>query len=427
MEPSLPRGTRDYGPEATIYLKDIIANVEATYKAFGFSPIDTPAIENLETLSAKAYGQESSGEIYRIEGGKEALRFDLSVPLARFMAMNKDLQMPFKRYHIGKVWRMDEPQRMRFREFIQADIDIIGSSEPLAEAECIAANAAAIESLGISSYEVLINSRILLNAILTKFSFPEQAHGQVIRLIDKLDKIGMDGVSSEIKKLGVDAKQCEMMLEFITQEHSSSSELIEKLVNNIDGVKEEASRITKILGLLEKYAIKGTASLDFSLARGLDYYTSTVWEFVIYEKGRKLPTVAGGGRYDNLIGIFANRKVPAVGSSVGISRVFDLYFKDRVKRSYAEVYVATIGAEVTDYAINAAKDLRKSGILVDMNITSRNISKQLEHASALKIPYVAIIGKEEVSKSSLKLRNMETGSEEMLKIDEAADRIKKIK
>ena len=181
MELSLPRGTKDYNPGETILLKQIILVIEEAFKRFGFHPITTPAIELLSTLNAKAYGEDAKKEIYKIEGAEEGLRYDFTVPLARFMAMNKDLPLPFKRYQIGNVWRMDEPQKMRNREFIQADIDIIGSPEPISDAEVISPIAFALGELGITDYRILINSRMILDRILGKFKVPDQRHNEAIR------------------------------------------------------------------------------------------------------------------------------------------------------------------------------------------------------------------------------------------------------
>lgn len=248
MTVSLPRGTRDYNPSEAISLKEITSLIEETFKRFGFAPIETPSIELLDTLNAKAYGDEAKKELYVLEGKIEGLRYDFTVPLARFMAMNRDMPLPFKRYQIGRSWRMDEPQYMRAREIIQADIDIVGSSEPISEAETIATISRALEQIGMKEYSVLINSRIILNAILSLFEVPKEKHLEAIRAIDKLDKIGRTEVINYITKTGANAKKVEELLNFI-EEKGENQEILGKLNNTLPETKEEINRIEAILKL----------------------------------------------------------------------------------------------------------------------------------------------------------------------------------
>lgn len=423
MSLSLPRGTRDYSPREAISLRNITSKVEEVFRRFGFYPLDTPSLELMEILSAKAYGDESTKEIYVLEGKEEGLRYDLTVPLARHISMNKDAPLPFKRYQIDKIWRMDEPQHMRSREIIQADIDIIGSSELISDVEAIGATAIAIEAVGIKDYTILLSSRLLLDAILDLFEVGKEKHKAVIRLLDKLDKLGTESVSRELGKAGIDNRKRDNLLNFIKKK-MENAEKLDKLVTNAPSAQPEIKRLKSILELLGSYNMSGKVSIDFSLARGLDYYTSTIWEFVSFEKEKKLPAIAAGGRYDNLVSLFSKKSIPAVGSSIGISRVFYLLGSDHRQKTYARVHMAYIKDENLNYALFIANRMRLAGIYVDLELTKRSLSKQLEYANSLGIPYVSIIGNQEREMNKLKLRNMLSGEEELLSIEEAIAKLK---
>jgi histidyl-tRNA synthetase len=422
VEPSLPRGMRDFNTAEAIARREVLAVVEETFKRFGFSPIETPALENLNVLYAKTYGEESGKEIFKIEGEDAALRYDFTVPLARFIAMNKDTPLPFKRYQIGPIWRKDEPQRMRYREFLQVDIDIVGSSELISDAEVIAVAAQILDELGISGYKILINDRIILNGILSFFGIPNEKSLQAIRLIDKLPKIGNEEVIKGLVGLGIKQENATSLIEFIIKEEGNDEKL-NRIEANI-GLKEEVNKLRELIRLVRLYKVKGDLVIDLSLARGFDYYTSLVWEFIVYdENGKRLPSIAGGGRYDNLIGIFLNQQIPATGISIGIDRIMNVIGSSTERKSYARVYVATVG-NVLDYSLYVANALRGAGINTDINMTKRNIAKQLEYANAMRFRYVAIVGEREQSSNKLKLRDMVSGNEELLDIDEAIKVIK---
>ena len=422
VEPSLPRGMRDFNTAEAIARREVLAVVEETFKRFGFSPIETPALENLNVLYAKTYGEESGKEIFKIEGEDAALRYDFTVPLARFIAMNKDTPLPFKRYQIGPIWRKDEPQRMRYREFLQADIDIIGSSELISDAEVVAVAAQVLDELGVSGYKILINDRIILNGILSFFGVPKEKNVEATRLIDKLPKVGNEEVIEGLVGLGVKQENARSLIEFIIKEEDNDEKL-NRVEANI-GIKEEINKLRELIRLIGLYKVKGDIVVDLSLARGLDYYTSFVWEFIVYdENGKRLPTIVAGGRYDNLIGIFLNQQIPATGISIGIDRIMNVIGSSTDRKSYARVYVATVG-NVLDYLLYVANALRAAGVNTDINVTKRNIAKQLEYANAMRFRYVAIIGEREQSSNKLKLRDMVSGNEELLDIDEAIKVIK---
>jgi len=422
VEPSLPRGMRDFNTAEAIARREVLAVVEEMFRRFGFSPIETPALENLNVLYAKTYGEESGKEIFKIEGEDAALRYDFTVPLARFIAMNKDTPLPFKRYQIGPIWRKDEPQRMRYREFLQADIDIVGSSELISDAEVIAVAAQVLDELGVSGYKILINDRIILNGVLSFFGVPNEKNVEAIRLIDKLPKVGNEEVIKGLVELGVKQENARSLIEFIIKEEDNDEKL-NRVEANI-GIKEEISKLRELIRLIELYKVKGDIVIDLSLARGFDYYTSFVWEFIVYdENGKRLPTIVAGGRYDNLIGIFLNQQIPATGISIGIDRIMNVIGSSEETKSYARVYIASMG-NVLDYSLYVANALRAAGINTDINVTKRNIAKQLEYANAMRFRYVAIIGEREQSSNKLKLRDMISGNEELLDIDEAIKVIK---
>jgi histidyl-tRNA synthetase len=423
MPEDKPRGTRDFSPAEAISIKYITGVAEEVFKRFGFYPIETPAVENLSTLNTKAYGGESTKEIYKIDGEAEGLRYDFTVPLARYVASNKDLTLPFKRYQIGTIWRRDEPQKMRYREFLQADIDIVGSSDIDGDAEIVAASSMVFEELGLRDYIVLLNSRQLLQQILLFFKVPADKQTQVFRILDKMQKISRDDAIKQLQEVGMDSKSAEELLNFVEQE-GSNEEKLQKLEANIEGAKEFVGKTRELLSLLGEYKLNGKIVLDLALARGLDYYTSFVWEFIFEENGKRLPTVGGGGRYDNLIGMFLKKNVPATGSSLGISRIFDVLAPSNEKKSYAKVFVAYLGAQNRGYAMNAANTLRGNGIYVDLNTTTRNLSKQLEYAASLGIENVIIVGDKEQDANKLKLRNMATGAEELISLQEAIEKLR---
>ncbi len=420
----IPRGTRDFAPSQAIAMDEITSVVAEVFRRFGFYPIMTPALELTKVLTAKAYGEGQTKEMYVIEGSESALRFDLTVPLARYMAMNKDTPLPFKRYQIGPVWRKDEPQRMRSREFMQADIDIVGSAEVQSDAECIAASLTAIESLGITNYRLLLSSRPILVSVIGLFKIAQDKSQTAIRLIDKMPKIGASETIAQLKEAGIDGNAAQQLVSFIT-ERMSNEEKLSKVAANAPDSKPEAHRLSALIAALGRYGLKGEIEIDFSLARGLDYYTGAIWEAVVEIEGSRQPTIVAGGRYDNLIGIYSKAPAPAVGSSIGLSRIFDLIEGRALRKSYAAAFIAQIGQENTQYATDAATALRGAGIRVDLNVTTRGISKQLEYASSLGIHYVIIVGNKEREAGKLRVRDMLDGTEALLDMSQTIEKLSK--
>lgn len=419
----IPRGTRDFGTHDAIRLNNMLSVVEEVFKRHGFSPIITPSIEKSEVLSAKAYGEEQTKEMYFIEGKESALRFDFTVPLARYMSMNKDIPLPFRRYQIGTVWRRDEPQHMRSREFIQADVDIVGSASQLSDFECISATMDAIDSIGVSTAMLLINSRPILNAIVGHFHVPEPKTIAAIRLIDKMHKTSVSETVDGLKQLGMQENDAQEMISFMNMK-ATNDEKLEKLEMEIDLAKQEAQKMKSLLSLLGKADLSGKVAVDLSLARGMDYYTGFVWEVIISQEGKRLPSIASGGRYDGLIGMYSKSNLPAVGFSIGISRIFDLQESYSKLKTYSKVLIAPIGEQSIDYAVSASKSMRNAGIYTDLSVSEKGVSKQLEYANSLGIRYVAIVGSREIAQGKVNLRDMQSGQEELLEIQAAISKIK---
>jgi histidyl-tRNA synthetase len=414
----LARGMRDFPPNAAIMSKSIAEKVEAVFKRFGFYPLKTPALEKRETLLAKTYGDDAEKEIFFLDNSDLGLRYDMTVPLARYVSSDKSLQMPFKRYQIGDIWRRDEPQHMRYREFTQADVDIVGCGAPAGDAEVIAATALALEEAGVGAYEVRMNDRKMLGGLLDYFSIPEKDHSQAIRIIDKKAKIGGAAVADGIAGLGVERGKAESIVAFLEGNGEGGSTL-EKVYAMLPGLKDEIKTFSDIMELVASYGIAGQLRFDPSLARGLDYYTGAVWEFIAIKDGIALPSLGGGGRYDKLIGSYSGRDIPAVGSSIGIDRVVSMLGLEAREKTYAKVIVIPVTKDEFRYALGIANRLRAAGICTDLAIIERSISKNLEYANGMGISNGLIIGKKEIELNKVKLRNMSSGTEELLDLQDA--------
>ncbi|MGC8629215.1 MAG: histidine--tRNA ligase [Candidatus Micrarchaeia archaeon] len=423
---SLPRGTRDYSPEEAIFINAMLEKTENVFRRFGFSPLFTPAIETNAVLNAKSnYGEEFAKEIFSIEGEDSSLRYDFTVPLSRYVAMNKDLSLPFKRYQIGQIWRKDEPQFMRQREFIQADVDIVGSKEVESDAEVVAACATALDEIGLEDYTMHVNSRVLLENALLMFKIPQDKKRGVLTALDKLYKIGSDQVLSIlVKDLGIEEKAANSIISFISS--GDINEKFDALSAFSPQAKEEIKKWERLEDLVSSYGAKGELRFDLSLVRGFDYYTGFIWEFAVEKEGKRLPSVVGGGRYNQLIGKFlkTDTPLPATGASIGISRLFEILYQKTNIKTYADVFIANVGPEDYEFALKACNELRASGINVDINVSQRGLSKQLDYAASLGIPFVLIVGEQERKQGKLRLRDMSDGTEELLDIDGAIEKLK---
>lgn len=417
MQP--PKGTRDFLPERADKLQRIINTLKSVFEKYGFRPLYTPAFENFELLSAKGgLGEAVKDEIYyfKDKGDRElGLRFDLTMPLARVAASNPNLQKPFKRYCIDTVWRYDNPQALRYRQFWQGDIDIVGSKSLLADAECLAAAVECMEALGFKDFYIRVNSRKLLQAIIDVYA--KEKSKDAMRIIDKLDKTGKEDVARELSALGIDGEKLVNSVTIPGENKYVLEKLKERLGGN-EGLKE----IEDLLSYAKSFGIEKRLKIDVSLARGLEYYTGVVFEIFA---GVKV-SCGAGGRYDNLIKTISGIDMPATGISFGIDRLLEVMEgKKGVKNnSFERVFVADI--DLKKESIKIASDLREAGIACEFDVMERKFGRQLEYASSAGIRYVVIVGKEELKKKSVKLKDMKSGKEKTIKISALAKNLKKL-
>lgn len=395
-----PKGTRDLLPEDARKLQKIIEVCRDVFEKYGFEPLITPAFESFELLSAKGgLGEAVKDEIYyfKDKSNRElGLRFDLTMPLARVVS-SKSLTKPFKRYAIDKVWRYDNPASLRYREFWQADIDVVGSNSLLADVECLAASCEVLDRLGFKDYKVRVNNRKLLQTEFEKLASKEKIL-EIFRTIDKLDKIGFESVKSELKNKDLDSESILKILKL---------NKLDELPNN-EGKKE----LKELFKLAKNFGVDDKLQFDISLARGLEYYTSVIFEISL---GAEV-SCGGGGRYDSLIKTVGGQDLPSTGISLGLDRILEVMKRNEMFKIEKpnKIFVANVGSSVLDEAIKIVQELRKNNISSEMNLMERNFSKQLEYANSLQIPYVLIVGIEELKKKKFKLKDMKTGKEKEL-------------
>ncbi len=404
-----PRGTRDFLPGDMIKREWIFSVFRRVFGSYGFDPLETPAFEDWKLLSAKGGGgDEIKDEIYyfRDKSKRElGLRFDLTVPLARVLASNPQIPKPFKRYQIGRVWRYDRPQAGRFREFWQADPDIVGSSGMECEAEILALSVECLRELGFRDFVIRINNRKILSGIVEALGIKKQV--EVFRVLDKFEKLEKKEFEKELKK-AAGAKAGKLLKALETGPGSLKNKLIG------EGMKE----IKEITSKGKGYGVSRYMKADYSLIRGLDYYTGPIFE--VFIKGfENLGSVAGGGRYDNLIELFGGGKTPAVGISFGIERIFSI-MKDKgmfkLSETNTRVFVVPVNEKLRKKALKMVQELRKAGIPAQTDLMGRNIRKQLEYVNSMGIPYAIFLGPREAKSGKLTLRDMKTGKESSLKI-----------
>lgn len=422
MKLSNAKGTKDILPEQKILRDSVVDKIKKSFELFGFLPLDTPALEMYETLSSKyAGGSEILKETFKLkdQGNRElGLRYDLTVPLARFIAMNPNIKMPFKRYQIASVWR-DGPIKLgRYREFVQCDIDIVGSNSMLADAEIIALTENIFDKLDLI-FEIKVNNRKLLNGILESVGIKEKDFNKSIIAIDKYKKYGEKTVKEELNKIKIDDKTTSKLFKILKINGTNEDILIElkqtvKNKNSDEGL-EELEELFNYLNLMEVKNIK----LETSLARGLDYYTSTIFE--VYLIGNKITniSIAAGGRYNKMIGNFMESKneIPAVGISFGLDVITDAIYDERkIKKTLTKVYIIPI--KTLNEPLNLLKKLRFNNINSDIDLNEKGISKNLDYANKSRIPYVIIIGEKELKLNKFKLRDMINGEEFLLNEDE---------
>jgi len=426
-EPRLPRGFRDFPPEIMILRKEVMGKIEHLFQRYGFDPMETTSIELWETVKGKL-GHEAENKLMFVFPdffSKEwlALRYDLTMSLARYVATHHDVPLPFKRYQIGRVWRHEEPQKGRYREFWQCDADTVGSSHPEADAELILLIAEAMDMFDLRRFTVKLNDRSLLAAIFEK-ELGIKDPIPVYRAIDKLDKIGWQGVRRELEALGMSESMIDRIGELISP--SGSEDVLDSLRRRFSSeqVEEAVGRLEEILFIVDDDRVR----IDLSLVRGLDYYTGPIFELVIERP--KIGSLAGGGRYDKLIGKYGGRDVPATGVSIGVERLIDACLELGIfklsRRSLSDVYVISIGESSRSYAWKVASTLRKGGLNVSIDLMRRSHSMQRKHAKKLGVRLLAFVGEKEMSSKSVSLYDTETSEKVECSLSDAVDRIRKL-
>ncbi len=432
VQPRILPGFMELLPEDQIAFNKMYDTIRKVYEQYGFLPLDTPTIELSEVLLAKA-GGETEKQIYRFEKGDNdlSLRFDLTVPLARYVAQHyPDLPFPFKRYQMSKVFRGERPQKGRFREFYQCDIDVIGSDtlDLVYDAEMPAIIYRLFKELDFGSFTIRMNNRKVLNGFFTELGYADKI-GDILRTIDKLEKIGRDAVISELTEYGVQAADTERILSFLAIT-GTNDEILAGLsaagVSNetyLEGVAE----LNKVVDYLRKFGVEESAfRIDLTIARGLDYYTGTVYETMLNDYP-SMGSVCSGGRYDNLTGYYTDQKLPGIGISIGLTRLFyQLRENGLIKKagSIAKCIVIPMGEDDMGTAVSVAAGLRGQGIPTDVYYQQKGMKQKMKYAARLGIPYATIIGESERLAGTVMLKNMETGEQEAVAVSELAAKMR---
>ncbi len=424
-EPRTLAGFMELLPNEQILFEQMKQTIENTYQKFGFLPLDTPIIELSEVLLAKA-GGETEKQIYRFNKGETdlSLRFDLTVPLSKYVAKNYgNLSFPFRRYQVGKVYRGERTQKGRFREFYQCDIDVIGDGELdiINDAELPSIIYTIFKELGFDNFTICINNRKILNGLFESLGQKENSV-EILRVIDKIDKIGKEAVIEELTKLKVEKTEIETIMNFIAID-GTSDEKIEKLENL--GIENEvyAKGVEELKQVVKNIRLFGVPDnnfkVDLTIARGLDYYTGTVYETFLNDY-REVGSVCSGGRYENLAEYYTDKKLPGVGISIGLTRLFyklnELNLIKAEQKSVSQVLIIPM-LEDLEQPIKLATELRKLGVNTEVYLNDKKLKAKFKYADKLKIPYVVVIGENEIATNMANIKNMETGEEKKVKLE----------
>lgn len=430
IQPKTLPGFMELLPEDQILFNKIIDTIRVVYEKFGFLPLDTPVIEYSEILLAKA-GGETEKQIYRFNKGDNdlSLRFDLTVPLARYVAEHYSyLTFPFKRYQISKVFRGERPQKGRYREFYQCDIDVIGNENlPLIyDAEIPAIIYEIFSQLNFGPFVIKINNRKILNGFFKSLNLIDEAP-DILRIIDKLDKIGVDNIRKELVDLNITNDDIEMIIKFIGI-NGNNHDILEVLQNNnildktyIEGVNE----LVEVIRQIENFGIKEDYyKIDLTIARGLDYYTGTIYETNLIEYP-KLGSICSGGRYENLTGFYTEQNLPGIGISIGLTRLFSQLKAEGIisssRKCLIDALIIPLDQNNLTYIIKVANNLRSNGIKTDVYYGDKGIKQKMKYANKLGVPYVVIIGEDEINNYNVCLKEMTTGDQVSVSVDQVAD------
>ena len=444
QKPSIPKGTRDFSPAVMLKRNYIIEVIKKAFKTFGFLPIETPSMENLSTLMGK-YGEEGDRLIFKILNSgdylkkvdlssdfeakkmmpkisEKALRYDLTVPFARYVVQHQnDIALPFKRYQIQPVWRADRPQKGRFREFYQCDADVVGSDSLLYEVELIQLYDKVFTDLKLPSV-IKFNNRKILSGIAEVIG-EEDKLIDITVAIDKLDKIGIDKVKDEMLEKGVSSAAVEKldpilnMQGVISEKLKTMRDVLSNSVVGLEGVDE----IQKVMDKLSALGLESTEiDFDLTLARGLNYYTGSIFE--VQAKGVQMGSIGGGGRYDDLTGIFGLKNMPGIGISFGLDRIYlvleELNLFPSLEADYTQVLFVNFGEQEADYCLKALQKLRNAGINSELYPDAAKMKKQMNYANKKGIPYVVLVGEDEMKTGQLTVKNMNDGSQTSQTLEE---------
>lgn len=415
------KGMRDHLPEDMILRQYIVGTLTAVFERHGFEPLQTPLIEYAETLEGKIGEDEKL--IYRFEdhgGRKIALRYDQTVPLARVVAQYQgQLVLPWRRYAVGQSYRGERPARGRYREFWQADIDIVGSASPVADAEVIAVLDDALAALGFSGFTTLINHRQVLSAMARAAGLDEPAAGGVYRAIDKFDKIGADGVREELLKSGVSAQAAGQILDLV-QLSGPAGAVLEELAQRLAGDERAGAALANLRAIIAHLGDLGVPEQRFTvaprLARGLSYYTGAVFETVV--ENPPMGSLLGGGRYDELVGMFAGQPVPTVGLAFGIERLHDVMRELGMgpgQRTVAEVFVTLFGPDLAGAGLRLASELRAAGLKVETALDpAEKLGKQLKYADRKGFRFALVLGPDDLARGEVVVKDLRSGEQRSL-------------
>lgn len=451
QKPSLPKGTRDFGPIQMARRNFILDTIKDTFQLFGYQQIETPAMENLSTLTGK-YGDEGDQLLFKIlnsgdflkdvtfadlekgSGGvltkvaEKGLRYDLTVPFARYVVMNRnELVFPFKRYQIQPVWRADRPQKGRYREFYQCDADVVGTDSLVCEAEIVLMIRRVFARLGLADYGIKINNRKILTGIAEAIGEAGK-EGPLCVAIDKLDKIGWEKVQEELIQRGFGLQSIQKLSPLVSLESDLKGKVeflktfLKDSPTGLNGVEE----LEEVFGILEKMGENlDHVDFDIMLARGLSYYTGAIFEVKVY--GVSIGSVSGGGRYDNLTGVFGLPGVSGVGFSFGVDRLYDvleelqLFPSDSLNGT--RLLLAYFDSKGFEYALSILNHFRKAGIKVEIYPDQAKIKKQFEFATKKEIPFVGICGDDEIDTGTISIKNLITGIQENLSLEAAVSKL----
>lgn len=435
IQPKILKGFRDYLPEVMIPRKNMIHKLEEVFESFGFAPIDTPTLEYTEILMGKG-GEESDKQLFRFNdnGGRDVtMRFDLTVPLARFAAQHyNELGMPFKRYHIAPVWRGENTHKGRYREFYQCDFDILGTTSNTSDIEIASMIYSSISTLIKSdNFTIRFNNRMILNGLMEKMSIQDKLTG-VLRVIDKIYKEPEEKIVKELEeKVGLEKSQIDKILEFVRLK-GSNQEILDSLKSILEGNElalKGVSNLEELINTLVALDIpEKCLTIDLSIARGLDYYTGTIFETMLNDLP-SIGSICSGGRYDNLAELYTTQTIPGVGASVGLDRLIAALEELKLlesKVSPADVLVTTMDGKYTMEYIKLASELRKAGVKTEVYTESKKLDKQLKYADRKSFKLVLINGSNEFEQNIVKIKNMVSGENLSVSRSELVDKVKSI-